>query len=391
LVGERTPISARRHRPETEKRELYDRVAYDAIVDLLEREHAVTWLEIEAKLADRPYFDPLRRVDTSEGINPHHLSNARAQLKREGRTRETVRFTRGRYQPIATVSFAEQHKIATAVNRSAARKRLLQARYLGWTRATKERPSPIGRGGEAVVHASLREAARAGVGYLVVQPEGGEVARLFGADIPGGPLDNAAYLTCLTPEGRPTLVTVPIEVKNVREWIYPTAAELFQLLDKAARLQLEHPETGIVPLLVCRRAQFTTFTMARELGFRIQYTLTQPIQIYADIPARHLDEVNDELGYNLVPASGPHAKLTELLTRSLPAHAAGAARRWAKASPVVARYSRQLRDPALPDQRRNTLMRHLRIDAARELEATGEWLTAGVLEAIESGELDEYE
>ncbi len=32
-------------------------------------------------------------------------------------------------------------------------------------------------------------------------------------------------------------MTVPIEVKNIRHWIYPGAWELHQLLDKAARLQ----------------------------------------------------------------------------------------------------------------------------------------------------------
>ncbi len=57
----------------------YDALAREAILDLLDREHACVWSEIEAKLGEAPYKasdgTTLRR-----GINPNHLQTARTQL-----------------------------------------------------------------------------------------------------------------------------------------------------------------------------------------------------------------------------------------------------------------------------------------------------------------------
>ena len=62
---------------------------------------------------------------------------------------------------------------------------------------------------------------------------------LLGKPVPGGTLDNAAFLTTMdaftnTPSGT-YLVTV--EVKNVRHWIYPRHWEIHQLLHKSAALR----------------------------------------------------------------------------------------------------------------------------------------------------------
>jgi hypothetical protein len=80
-----------------------------------------------------------------------------------------------------------------------------------------------------VVHAALTAAAP--YGYRLLNPVGGETRTLLGAPVPGGSLDNAAFLTTmdaaqLTPTGQ---YVVLIEVKNIREWIYPSAAELLNL------------------------------------------------------------------------------------------------------------------------------------------------------------------
>ena len=58
-----------------------------------------------------------------------------------------------------------------------------------------------------------------------------------------------------------------VEVKNTRGWIYPNSAELYQVLDKGAQLQIAHPEVPFIPLLICRRMQHTTQAMAADLGF----------------------------------------------------------------------------------------------------------------------------
>ena len=53
--------------------------------------------------------------------------------------------------------------------------------------------------------------------------------------------------------------------------------QLYQLLDKAARLQTAAPDVPIIPLLVCRRSHATTGKMAKQLGFFVLDTEVQPI------------------------------------------------------------------------------------------------------------------
>jgi hypothetical protein len=64
-------------------------------------------------------------------------------------------------------------------------------------------------------------------------------------------------------------VTLLFEVKNVRQWIYPSAAEHFQLLTKALLVQRAQPDAAPVPILVCRKAHVTLFWMAKQLGFMV--------------------------------------------------------------------------------------------------------------------------
>ncbi len=52
----------------------YDALAYVAAQELIDREHAVVWPEVEAKLADHP------QEGAPKGIDPHHLTNARRRL-----------------------------------------------------------------------------------------------------------------------------------------------------------------------------------------------------------------------------------------------------------------------------------------------------------------------
>ena len=75
---------------------------------------------------------------------------------------------------------------------------------------------------------------------------------------------------------QPILVT--IEAKNLRQWIYPRTQELYQVLDKSARLQLEHPDLGVLPVLVCRKAHYNANKMAQHLGFHVIATQRQYVR-----------------------------------------------------------------------------------------------------------------
>ena len=72
-------------------------------------------------------------------------------------------------------------------------------------------------------------------------------------------------------------VLCPIEVKNIRHWIYPNAREIFWILYKAAPLQIRHPDINICPILVTRRKSFSANEMSRELGFRILDVQKRPL------------------------------------------------------------------------------------------------------------------
>lgn len=237
---------------ERSRSDLWDRRAYDEILRLLEKEHAVVRLEIEAKLSDRSL------PGTPRGINPHHISNALRRLTASGKIREEVHGTRGgRHgeRRIAVIVPTDQRNRKTKIEKAAMRKRLLQGRYLGWAEQSSRGVNVIGDAGEAVTLASL--VAAGPIGIRVLGSRGGRISHLLGRPVDGGPLGAAAQL--IVDDGdTPTVVTVP---KNLRPWLYPRAPELYQLLDKAARLQIAFPNTLIMPLMVLRRAHFLTYTI----------------------------------------------------------------------------------------------------------------------------------
>lgn len=163
----------------------YEELAYEAIQELVDREHAVVWHEVEARLADHPL------PGQAHPINPHHLSNARRQLIDDDVIEEVTGTTKGGRE-ITVLGFRNRYRRETAFDRAARRKRLLETRYLSWAGGGAE-TNAIGTGGELVSHASLAEAAAKGIGYRLLS-EGREVRQLLGAPIPGGPIDDAAML-----------------------------------------------------------------------------------------------------------------------------------------------------------------------------------------------------
>ncbi len=236
---------------------------------------------------------------------------------------------------------------------------MLYARYLGWVEAQF-----IGRAGERVTHASLLAAAPAG--YRLVQPGGGEIRQLFGSPVPRGPLDNAAYLQLVDANHRPVgSAVLPVEVKNIRKWVYPDSNELYDILDKAAHLQLSEPTLRFTPVLVCRRAHYTTFRMALDLGFFVAETRAQFIQPVAKVDPSALAEVSAELAFqDLARTDSAHPRLTALFSRTLPKVADRTATRFAQAAQIVAQHSALLRDGGLTPAARVTFMHTLRDDAA---------------------------
>jgi len=189
---------------------------------------------------------------------------------------------------------------------------------------------------------------------------------MFGKPVPGGPLDNAAYLMLTDTQGRPTgVVTVLIEVKNVRHWIYPDSAELYDLLDKAARLQIANAGHPFVPVLVCRRAHSTTFEMALQLGFFVIATRAQFLLNVQGVNLAHVQQVDQELGFHdmvvIAPTSAQSSKsLERRFSTVLPPLAVRTADRFSRSAKIIATVSRTLRKDDLDEVQRRQGAERLR-------------------------------
>lgn len=301
------------------------------IPSLLNAELAAPWIEVEARISDAQY------AGSAAFVEPHHLSQARQELEAEGRIAQRREATRGG-RPVTLWTLAGPGSKAT--DRAAARKRLLAARYLGWAQGTPSRPGITGPAAEQVVHASSLAAAP--YGFALANPAGPGVETFLGLQVPIGPLDGGLLHTSYV-EGQPAkFAAIPIEVKNLRDWIYPQSQELYQLLDKAAQLQQARPDTPIAPVLVCRRAHITTMRMAKELGFFVVMTRRQYIATSA--AEEKILELRRELGLtDLVPQVDADRRITDSFVKFLPKVLDRTTTNWAASAETLGDYFPRLR------------------------------------------------
>lgn len=322
--------------PEGHDDRAHEERGYTAIHELIDREHAVVWHEVEARLAE---LRPPARID------PHHLSNARRRLLDDGVIELTMGRARGGRE-LAVLGLRNRYRRETAFSRAAGRKRLLETRYLGWAGGEG---NAIGSAGELVSHASLVDAAAEGIGYRLLG-DGRALRQLPGISIPGGPIDDAAMLIVDHPVLGPVVITVIIEVKNLRPWLYPTAVELYQLLAKAATIKQGHPERYLTPVLVVRRVHYLTYRMAKHLGFLILDfdNAAQPIRTLESVDPMLVAEVRQELGYDLLLTDGQAlVGLARKFRYTIPKQALATAEAWARMGPPLERHFHILRDRRL--------------------------------------------
>jgi hypothetical protein len=266
----------------------YVAFAERALMELIREEGAVLVREAEAKISDASW------PSVPTPINPHHLTTARSRLL--GRNWITLSAP---FDPSGTrlMHPSDTRGKKEIIRVASKRKRALHGYMETWARATSRFPSGIiGEAGERVVRASFQLAAAHGV--RPVQPGATQISRLFTEPVPGGPLDYAVWVDQLDEYGRSTgSILCPIEVKNIRHWIYPRSHELFQLLHKAALLQQQRPEIDICPVLITRKRSWTADQMTRDLGFRIFDLHKQFVLPIADVPEDRVHAVRTGLGY----------------------------------------------------------------------------------------------
>lgn len=336
--------------------EEYDDLALHALRELLRREHAIVGIEAEARISD------FQSPDAPMHLDPHHITNARKMLIAAGELEVTRVQTRGG-QVIDTLSLYESP--STAVERAAARKRLLQGRFLGWATGTRRYPNGlIGPAGERVLQSSLLAAAPAGYRPLPGDKTG--IPRVLGDLVPTGPLDGAAILTRLDHRDIPMQpLLVAAEAKNVRSWLYPNSDEIYQLLEKAALIQRAHPQIPVFPVLLCRRAHFTLHRMAKHLGFAVIQSRTQYLLNSDEITPEALAEVRDELGYLDLQKQETDHRVADRFANIFPQIVDRSIERWHRtAHSSVFDLFKVLRRSNISPQERGGYMDDLRIRAA---------------------------
>lgn len=339
--------------------------ARQSLLELLETEHAVIWSEVEAKLT--------REVRSNElAVYPHVLTAARRALTDERLLEGTKHTTRGG-AAIETFSLTNTRGRTTKIRHAAGRKRLLGARYLGWATGSSTYPhGHIGPAGENTIRQAIIESGA----LSVLAPGAGEVASALGLNLTStGTLDSGGFLPILDERGVPLgTVFVPIEVKNLRDWVYPQTAELYQLLDKSAQLQRSAPTASILPVLATRRVNHTLRFLALRLGFKVLETRQQYIRTVSD---DDLAEVRNELGYMdlmRIEDGETRKELVQFFRRSLAIKALEYAENWRTAvlTHGVDEFFPVLRNPRLRYADREAVMAHFRA-TMDELGYQGGW------------------
>lgn len=289
------------------------------------------------------------RLDT-----PHQRASAEGTgitLAEDGVVRRVSAPTRGG-RHIGTWHLTADAGIRTAIERAATRKRLLTARHDGWAATSERNPKGlIGQAGETVVRRLLESLDP----YSHIVWDAGHA---LGTHIPGGTVDASTFLT-VSIAGIPTALTALVEVKNQRQWFYPTNRQLHRFLAKGANLQVANPGVPIVPVFVSSWRHDSTLRLGKLLGFyaisyRVQYVLDR-----AEIEPRLFTEVVQELGYSdLRRGVEPNINLRHALEISLPRDAPASARRWGQSAELVLPYAEVIRDTP-SDQERRALLNEL--------------------------------
>lgn len=283
----------------------YEARAVDRIREILSTEHAVVRREVESRISEG-YWQ-----SSGQNIDPHHVSNAlRFLTKQRGEFEWVTARTRGKgKQPVPTLQPVDRTGRATKIEQAAARKRLLYGRYMGWASGTQRHPHGlVGPAGEAATRAGIMDSEV----VIPLANDAGAVSNVLGVAVPG-PLDSAGFMVPLDNQGLPGApVTLLFEVKNLRQWIYPSAAELYQLLGKAVVVQQARPDAAVVPILICRRAHPTLFWMASQLGFVAIPMDRQFLGPHVEEP-KYLEVRNELHFHDLTLGNGPSLRVRDRL------------------------------------------------------------------------------
>jgi hypothetical protein len=276
--------------------EEWQQIASEAILDLLRDLHASPWAEIEARIAVRGW-------KAFEKAQPVQLSGARRALRADGLILEDE--SNHAASSVRMLRLPPREGLKRLQEREAGRRRKLYRKFLSWTADGRL----CGKHAERVVLDSLKAAA-SDAGLFVPPQTVGEISSIEGIDLTGSPLDCYAHI--LNTHSVTRAAVAVFEVKNIHQWIYPDAEELWQLLLAAAPIAAEHP---VVPVLVCVRYAYPVLRMAMDMGFFVCSLYDQLFSL--EIDPDEFDAVFNEFDLLMRRHEGPSEPVVSFLTKTL--------------------------------------------------------------------------
>lgn len=319
--------------------EQWHRWRLNIVSRLIRREKVMSQRELESRVSDFVIHHTPR-------IEPHHISAIKRDLDLVTISDDPVPFyTRRKMRKLDYAAPLE-------------RKQHLHRNYLEI--ATTETCGSIG---EKVTFASIDAAAQQNPSLSTKQHSLGNVSELDGFTTSGS-LDTFCYY--LSPSSGVERKAVPagIEVKNIREWIYPESQELWQTIRAATEL-------NCIPVLVTRRIHLTTASFCKSVGMAVFETQRQYFAPELRDDPRLLNVYQDLYFRDILPWDSADRYITKFFASTLPSILDRTVAHFARSAELLRSYAVDvgLHSDDLPHERRTSLFAGFR---AEFLSLTGE-------------------
>ena len=260
---------------------------------VLSRHVIATWRTLEQKISDAGPFD--------QRIDPHVLTTARDQLLWDGRMLKRMEagipwfYLPNTPEQTVRARLAEQASIIRELNSGNLSKRIGQCLEISTYRALllQEELEYFGRFKDLNEHDDS-------ILFSKEEPP---------QSISGRELDGDERLDFLI--RHPQAGWAGIEVKNIRQWLYPSRQEIADLIRKAVALDC-------VPILIARRFSYVTFHLLSTCGVVLHQTYNQR---YPQSALELAEKAKHKrlLGYHDIRVGNePDSRLRTFITVNLP-------------------------------------------------------------------------
>jgi hypothetical protein len=261
------------------------------IISVLKRHGIATLRMLEQKIADAG--------PTPQRIDPHLLTHSRSQLQTEGKliTRIGIHQREWHHLPGSDEALIEQ--------------RFKELQELHSKTEARNFTLRMGQTAEIAVIRALQQSNSHFVGHFQDLDDHDDSTLytkhdpdfVSGKQIKGGRLDYIVFHPDAGPMG--------IEVKNIREWIYPDRSIMKDLMAKCVQIDA-------VPVIVARRISYSTYSLLTDCGVVVHQFYNQ---LYPHADSALADAVKHKmtLGYfDVRVGSVPDARMLRFFEHNLP-------------------------------------------------------------------------